>query len=80
MKLIKFLLILTAIVVGITTACCQVQFDELGYDVLLTVRWNTDLKIGVNYKGGFAYKVLGTENLIGNSAERVKKQLDTEEL
>lgn len=74
-KLVKYLAILIAIVMGITTACCQVQFNALGYDLLLTVRWNKDLKVGVDYKKKLAYEVLGTENLIGNSAHRVDKQL-----
>jgi hypothetical protein len=74
-KLLKYLVILIAVIIGVTTACCHVQFDTLGYDILLTVRWNKDLKIGLTYKDSFSYKVLGTENLIGNSASRVEKQL-----
>ncbi|MFC1809014.1 hypothetical protein ACFL3D_02685 [Candidatus Omnitrophota bacterium] len=77
MKLIKFLLILIAIVIGVTTACCQVQFDTSGYDVFLTVRWNRDLRIGINVKEGFEFKVFGTDNLLANSDGRIAKQLDS---
>ena len=63
------------IVIGITTACCHVEFNVGAYDVFLTVRWNKDLKIGINYKDKFEFKVFGTENLIGNADGRIAKQL-----
>ncbi len=75
MKLIKFLIVLIAIVIGITTACCEVAFDKMGYDILLTVRWNKDLKAGIDYKEKLGCKIFGSENLLGNADGRISKQL-----
>jgi hypothetical protein len=64
-----------AIIVGVTTACCHVAFNQMGYDILLTTRWNQDLKAGINYKEKLEYKIFGSDNLLGNTEGRIKKQL-----